>query len=66
MNNLRKKVIAAPYPQKLNRLFSEEKIHMISSLADFIYRREIHNHGIGSVIILALAIDRLRYGKSKI
>jgi phosphoglycerate dehydrogenase-like enzyme len=37
MNNLRKKVIAAPYPQKLNRLFSEEKIHMISSLADFIY-----------------------------
>jgi len=37
MNNLRKKVIAAPYPQKLDRLFSEEKIHMISSLADFIY-----------------------------
>ncbi|MBE3127536.1 MAG: hydroxyacid dehydrogenase [Candidatus Atribacteria bacterium] len=37
MNNLRKKVIAAPYPQKLNRLFSEEKIHMISSLADFVY-----------------------------
>jgi len=37
MNNLRKKVIAAPYPQKLNRLFSEEKIHMINSLADFIY-----------------------------
>jgi len=25
MNNLRKKVIAAPYPQKLNRLFSEKK-----------------------------------------
>jgi hypothetical protein len=39
---------------------------MISALADFAYRREIHNHGIGSVIILALAIDRLRYGKSKI
>lgn len=37
MNNLKKKVIAAPYPQKLNRLFSEEKIQMISSLADFVY-----------------------------
>lgn len=37
MNNLRNKVIAAPYPQKLNRLFSEEKIHMINSLADFVF-----------------------------
>jgi phosphoglycerate dehydrogenase-like enzyme len=37
MNNLKKKVIAAPYPQKLNRLFSEEKIQMINSLADFVY-----------------------------
>ncbi|MCD6398485.1 MAG: hydroxyacid dehydrogenase [Candidatus Aenigmarchaeota archaeon] len=37
MNNLKKKVIAAPYPQKLNRLFSKEKIRMISALVNFVY-----------------------------
>jgi len=38
MNNLRKNYgKAAAYPQKLNRLFPEEKICMISALADFVY-----------------------------
>jgi len=45
MNNLKKKVIAAPYPQKLNRLFSEKNILMISSLTDFVYLGDEKNTG---------------------
>jgi len=37
MNNLRKKVIVAPYPQKLHSLFSKEKIRMIKTLVNLVY-----------------------------
>jgi len=56
MNNLRKKVIAAPYPQKLNRLFSEDKISIINRTCRFYLQkgdsqprhRKRNNIGIGN------------------